>query len=374
MVSPERMYDLFVGDKKNHILYQEVWKRNFFPITITSIIRHMRHDMAIGSYPIYKQDGETYCRWVCIDIDSHALVPQEHRKEIRETYDDKTAKLILKKLEKEYKKRVNLETKTLQEKFVRYLYENSYQLLWIPNKYMVLEDSVGGFHLWIFLKDKTLLEDVGKLIYEIKPIINEEYRKMVGEMADAPEFYPKQYCVKHLNKGMGNAVRLPLGYNFGKEAVSKILAGDLQTVERFDVNSLIQNVEIEGGIESMNGIHATRTIVEVYDAQDVDEVFDFWLEFPIRECFKMIIRGETQCFGEHGHFMRMALVHELKYIGMAVEQIYFAFKNQYDFDEEITKEQIRSVLTSTTRKDGRYSCDKIKQLGYCHGCNDKDKE
>lgn len=372
-MNPKRMYELFVGDKNNHILYQEVWKRNFFPITINTIFKHMRHELAIGSYPIYKQDDETYCRWVCIDIDSHALVPHEYRKEIRETYDDKTAKLILKKLEKEYKKRVNLETKEIQEKFVRYLYENSYQLLWIPNKYMVLEDSVGGFHLWIFLKDKTLLEDVGKLVYEIKPIINEEYRKMLDDDADTPEFYPKQYSVKHLHKGMGNAVRLPLGYNFGKGAASKILAGDLETVEKFDVQPLIQNVEIEGGVESMNGIHSTRTVVEVYDPQNVDEVFDFWMEFPIRECFKMIIRGETQCFGEHGHFMRMALVHELKFIGMPRDKIFFAFKTQYDFNEETTREQIRSVLDSTTRKDGRYSCDKIRQLGYCHGCENENR-
>jgi len=364
------MYELFVGDKNNHILFQDIWRRNFFPITINTLMKHMRHEMAIGSYPIYEEDGKIYCKWVCIDIDSHALVPQEHRDEIRKEYDDKTAKLILKKLEKEYKKRVDVETKARQEIFARYIYENSNELLWIPNKYLVLEDSAGGFHLWLFLKDKTLLEDVGKLVYEIKPIINEEYVGVLDSQADMPEFYPKQYTIKHLDKGMGNAVRLPLGFNFNKGSASKILAGDLKTVEKFDIQPLVQNLEIEGGVASMNGIHSSRTVVELYEPQIVDEMFDFWMEFPIRDCFKMIIEGVTQCFGEHGHFMRMALVHELKFIGMSPSTIIYAFKNQYDYDQDITAEQIRSVLKSTKRRDGRYGCDKIKQIGYCHDCND----
>lgn len=369
MMNPKRMYNLFVGNKNNHILYEKVWKRNFFPITINSILKHMRYDMAIGSYPIYCESGIAYCKWLCIDVDSHARIPGEYRREIKETHEPDVARGILAKLEKEYKKRVDKGTKALQGAFVRLLYDHLHELLWIHNDHVVVEDSVGGYHIWFFLKDRTTLEDVGKLVYCIRPIIDGLYTDTLGENADMPEYYPKQYTTTHLNKTMGNAVRLPLGYNFGKEGASEIIAGDLETVEKLDIHPLIKNVNIEGGLESMNKINCTRLIPLVFDAQDTDEILDFYLEFPIRDCFRMLIDGRTQCRDEHGHFMRMALVHELRSIKMPPDIMVYAFRKQDDFNEELTRIGVESTISSSKRKDGRYSCDKIRSLGYCHNCN-----
>jgi len=365
-----KLYNLFVGNKKNHIIFDETWKRSFLPISTNLLIKHLRHEIAIGSYAIYNGGDNPYCKWICIDIDSHERVPKSIREEVREEYDDKTAKLILKKLEKEYSKRVNQDIKKKHLEIVNFLYDNSEIFLGIPKDYIIAEDSVGGYHLWIFLKEKTLLEDVGKWVYKYRYNINGYYDGYLDDK-EYPEIYPKQYALDHLHKGLGNGVRLPLGYNFNKKGASKIICGDINTVKKFDLHELVKDVEID--VKQMNGIHCRREEVEVYDEQDIPSSLDFWLELPIRECFKWIINGKTQCFGEHGHYIRMALVHECKFFKMPIETMVQCFSNQYDYDEIITRAQLDSVINSTRKRDGRYGCEKIKQLGYCHGCKDRNR-
>jgi hypothetical protein len=360
------LYNLFVGNKKNHIIFSDTWKRSFLPISRNLLIKHVRHEIAIGSYAIYNGGAKPYCKWICIDIDSHERVPQSVREEVREEYEEKTAKLILKKLEKEYSKRVNQEVKKKHLAIVLNIFDCSEDVLGIPSDYIIAEDSVGGYHIWIFLKEKTLLEDVGKWVYKYRDKINEVYTKYLDD-EELPEIYPKQYGLDHLHKGLGNGVRIPLGYNFNKKGASKMVLGYISKVKKFDLHELVKDIEID--VKQMNGFHCRREVVEVYDAQEIPSSLDFWLELPIRECFKWIINGKTQCFGEHGHFMRMALVHECKFYKMSIDTMVECFRNQYDYDELITKAQLESVLNSTRKRDGRYGCEKIKQLGYCHGCN-----
>lgn len=367
---PRLLYNLFVGNKNNHIIFEDTWKRSFLPISLNLILKHLRHEIAIGSYTIYYNGGNIpYAKWICLDIDSHERVPAKIRQEIWEEYEDKTAKLILKKLEKEYAKRVNITLKDSHFQVVNFLYDNSIKLLGVPNEYIIAEDSVGGYHIWIFLKEYTTLEDVGKWVYKYREKINEAYKEIVSDDEEYPEIYPKQYTTDHLSQGLGNGVRLPLGYNFNKEGSSKILRGDLKSVMKFDLHGLVKDIKID--VKDMNGISCRREVAEIYDEKELPQSLDFWEELPIRECFKWVMNGKTQCFGEHGHFMRMALVHECRHFKMPEEVIIDCFRNQYDFDYEITKAQIESVLYSSNRKDGRYSCDKIKSIGYCHGCKDR---
>lgn len=362
-----KIFKLFVGNKHTHIVYDDevgTWKRSYTPISLSILLRHLRHKLAIGSYPIYRCGNKNCCKWICIDIDSHERIPSRYRKEVREEYDEKTAKYILKKLEKEYAKRTNEELKKKHFKIVKILYDESIKYLGIPNKYMITEDSVGGYHIWIFLKDNTLLEDVGKWVYTYRDNIYELYSEYIEEDDEMPEIYPKQFSLTHLNKKVGNGVRLPLGYNFGKQGASEILKGSIDEVEKYDLHELVKDIDLD--VEKLNGFHCKRTKEEIYKEQDIPMDLDFWMEMPIRPCFKWIINGKTQCYGEHGHIMRMALVHECKYYKMPLDVIIKCFENQYDHDPIITRAQVESVINSSNIKDGRYSCYKIKQLGYCH--------
>lgn len=362
-----KFIDLFVGNTDNHIIWDhnsEYWRRAPFPITPALVMRHFLHQLAIGSYPIYKCNGWNCCRWICIDIDSHERVPKEKREAIRAEYEPKVAKLVLKRVEREYAKRVDKELFEKQEKFVRNLYKSFESLSNIPKECTILEKSGGGFHLWIFLEEGTRLENAGKFVYDIKPKINEMYINFFGEDEELPEFYPKQYTIDHLDKRLGNAVRLPLGKNFGKDVITEIIEGDIETTKKTSLDAW-ENIEIpEEEIQTMNRISTSRPVFEEYDEMDIKESLDFWNEF-LRPCFQWIVSGKTQCYGSHGHYMRMALVHECNYNKIPFEAIVDCFRNQYDFDEQLTRIQINSVLKSSNRRDGRYGCDKIKLLGYC---------
>ena len=363
-----RLYDLFVGNKQTQIIFRENWERLYHPITNNLIRRHLKHEIAIGSYSIYRSNGDIYSKWICIDIDSHKRIDPLIRKEIRRDYEADMAKRILKKLEKKYKKLIDLDVKKRQLEMIEELFKinETGGYFGIPNEYIVLEDSGGGYHLWIFLKDKTLLSDVGKWVYHARPRLNLTYCEFFLN-GGYPEIYPKQYSIEHLNKGVGNGVRLPLGYNFSKKWSSEILKGDLRTVEKFDLHKLVENWSepepdyIEKG--------AKRMEVVVFEAQEVPITLDFYMELPIRTCFKRIINGMTQCEDDHGHLIRMALVHELRYYKVPMDIMIDCFKCQDDFDPVESNTQINSVINSSRLKDGRYSCLKIKQLGYCHDCN-----
>ena len=53
------------------------WKRIFAPLTLHKIRKHLEHETAVGSYPIYIKDNIDYCKWICIDIDSHKRVSKK---------------------------------------------------------------------------------------------------------------------------------------------------------------------------------------------------------------------------------------------------------------------------------------------------------
>jgi len=355
-----RFYDLFVGNKQNHIVWNDGrWIRADFPITPHLLKEHFSYKKAIGSYPIYKEDNIDYCKWVCIDVDSHMRVPKQMRKQIKK---QPNWKFKLLKLENEYKRKIDENKKNAQRQFCLYLAES--KLLLVDN--ILVEDSGGGFHIWILLKDHTTLEDAGKYIQTIKPEVNAYYSLCFPLLkgTELPEFYPKQYTTEHLEESLGNGVRLPNGKNIGKDAHCEMLYGDLETINQNDIKHIADKYN-GPDVTTLNGASSKRKEVEYYEPQEVDEKLKFWLYFPrIRPCMKKIITGETQCYSTHGHNMRMALVHECAYFKMPVSLMPYLFRNQYDFDEDYSRLQVKSILKGGSN-DRRYSCKKIKELGYC---------
>jgi len=334
MIDIRNFYKLFIGNKETCIIWNEKensWKRGFFRITKNLLLKHLNKEIAIGSYPIYKNDGNEYSRFICIDIDAH---------------EDKEGE-------------IDIKTKKNQEKFVRYLYSQSHIYLDLSKSCLLVEDSGGGYHIWIILKDKTPLLDAGKYIYKIK----ETLFKLKDNFCEGDiEFFPKQYILDHLDKNIGNAVRLPLGYNFNRKNNCKIICGNIENIIPADLSLIVKNISIDD-IEKVNAIQKPTKPLQKFSAKDVSLGLHFWLEFPIRPCFKRIITGETQCHGiTKGHKMRIALVHECSYYGMLIDMIIRCFENQSDFDRNKTEKQIKSVVKDS---DWRYSCSLIKEMGYC---------
>jgi hypothetical protein len=368
--NPKRLIELFVGNKENFIFWENGWKRRFFPLTKTTVEKHLNFQIAVGSYPIYVENGIPYCKWICFDIDSHQRVSEEVIKDIMKTYEPELAKICLEKLKYEYSKKTDLKLKEKQKEFVSSVFDNSFSVLGVGNQHLLLENSGGGFHLWFFLKNKTLLEDVGKYVYCVKEDFKNYYLATIPD-AETPEIYPKQYSLDKLDKGLGNAVRLPFGFNSNKGVKSEILKGNIESVEQYDLHDLVKNVEVKE--EKTNGNNGLEKPLTLYEGFPIDESWHFWLEYPLKPCVKRFIEGKVQCHGlggNRGHVFRMAVAHECEYYGVPFETIVKAFSNQIDYEESKTREQLKSILNGRF-KDARYSCNKIKQLGFCHNCGEK---
>lgn len=333
IITANRLFNFFVGNKHRHILWTDSgWISSPFPISINLILKHMRYDIAIGSYPIYENgDGRNYCKWLCIDVDAHT---------------DEDRMLYLEDL--------------INNIYIELLSDEG-----IPQDSMLLEFSGGGYHLWIFLEEKTTLEMASKFAYVIKERLKEY------DFGGYVELYPKQFTTEHLEKGLGNAVRLPCGKNLGKGVESQIIRGNIEDIIQFNTDKY---VDIEVPEEDLGEYLEPRVNAEVFPPMDVDEELAFWLEFPLKPCIKMIITGQTRCHGApHAHKIRMATVHECNHYKMPIDVIVKAFKNQPDYVEEKTRKQVLSVLRTSRRVDSRYGCDKIRAMGYCHketlGCD-----
>ena len=83
----------------------------------------MAFDIAVGSYPIYKKDDIDYCKWICLDVDSHKRVTKEEEEQLKIDF-PKTWKIELHKLIKKYKKEIDTLRKFRQGQYssVRNIY------------------------------------------------------------------------------------------------------------------------------------------------------------------------------------------------------------------------------------------------------------
>jgi len=367
------IYSLFVGNKKAYIeWFNGRWVRRYSSITPHKIKQHTEHKIAIGSYPIYQKDGKEYCKWICIDVDSHKRVPKHIRDRIRTDF-PKTWKLEIIKITRTYRKLIDQDIKKIQYKFALEVAMYSSEYFKTRKNCVFMEDSGGGYHIWVLLEDNTLLEDAGKYIEMIKPKLIKKYREYI-ENGEDPEFYPKQYTLSHLDEKCGNGVRLPFGKNIGKDYSTKIICGLINKAEKLNIINITQYYTGPDIMSLSPGV-SRRDEWEEYKPQEIDDKLFFWFSFPrIRPCFKKLMDGTTQCYDTHGHRMRMAMCHECNFYRMPKELVINSYHNQFDYDEAYSRVQVDSVLTSTALRDPRYSCRKIKELGYCHefkGCNYK---
>lgn len=349
---------MFVGNKESHIEWKNGrWTRVFSPITLHKIKKHLQHEIAIGSYPIYIKDNIDYCKWICIDIDSHRKVSREQKKHLKEEFPD-TWKIKLHKLIKYYKKEIDQERKIRQRGFCDGVTNNSNYFL-LTNRFFY-EDSGGGFHIWIFPEPYTTLEDCGKYIEHIKPNLKKIYKEFFPDNGDF-EIYPRQYSTSHLDEKCGNGVRIPFGKNIGKNYITRVLKYNIGTTPVATLSTLYSGPDVTKMAEDVGRREDDR----LYEKQILKGDLEFWGYSPlIRPCYRKIMDGQLQTFDRHGHMMRLSMCHELNTHRVPRYLIPRAFEKQFDYDPGTSEEQVESVLRNKTG-DWRWSCNKIKELGYC---------
>lgn len=339
MEKREILEKYFVGRNDTFMLKDELgWRRIQLTLDSNVLDKHVAGDWIIGSYPIYwknktdLREGRIRCRWICFDIDFHTEEAEANKQEIEEAID-----IVI---------------------------SRSKQYFLCDNKYIIKEESARGFHIWIVLKEDTLLKNVDDYIDAIRPNLLRAF----GDL----EIFPKQTKEQVLSitgrreKGfIGNGVKLPWASNSGDLQISGIYPLDISdVVSRYrrllSSTSYRKEIPEEKRKQTPDILRAHKKTVN----KSLQKVYESQFTRP---CIKSVIDGTYQCFGSNGHQMRVATANELLAMGLTPEETAKAFANQSDFDYEKSLKYCEySARTQQAKgRDLTFHCETIESLGYC---------
>jgi len=320
-------------------------------ITVDILKKHIKGDISIGSFPIYNRWHSLYCRFISVDIDFHS----DRKKDLIFGVDDTLKGLAFKKLEE--------------------IYNESEKYFFITNDSIFVEDSGGGYHIWIILKDLTTLKNTQVYVEHIRPKLQEQF----NGIDDAIEIFPKQrfedYDISDgrnfdLIKNPGNAIKLPYGLNFKRARWSKIVLGNPLKVIPVDITPICKEMKFRlSRFDTVKLGSTTKKLKKPLEARkiaDVDLQF-YYKHYQFKPCFKAIIDGSAAATGHNGNILRVGLANELYHYNAPMEVIIKAFENQKDFTFEKTKYHIERCIHGIKTKGNplRLRCDSIKKLGFC---------
>lgn len=330
------------------------WITKYQRITKDLLSQHIAGKVSIGSFPVYYKWKTVYCKFIGIDIDFHLELKKDGK--IIHTIDE------------------NLKQKAKEK--IDYVILHSQKFFKLPPKNIFVEDSGGGFHIWIPLKKDTTLLNATLYINYIQPHLQQQFMGI----DDSLEFFPKQSAEElkladgtiDLQKKPGNAIRLPFGLNKKRNHESKIIIGDVTrflpanimpitkalkyTISRIKTKKMTQNIP-DSKLDSKDKRKKVR-----------DEGIKFYYEHSaFRSCFKACIDGSFQMDGSNGNIMRVGLSNELYSMGAKKVTIAQAFANQKDFNYDTTMSKIDDCIKYVNyyKTPLTLRCKTIKQLGYC---------
>ena len=330
------------------------WVTEYRRITKDMLKKHIDGKLSIGSFPVYYKWKTLYCSFVAIDVDFHIEFEKDGVK--IDSVDE------------------NLKQKA--KDVIEYLYMDAQKYFGLSRKSIVVEDSGGGYHIWIPLKEGTTLKNAALYINYIRPKIQQHF---IG-IDDSIEFFPKQSAEDmklsdgtiDLSKKPGNAIRLPFGTNHKRKHKSKIIFGNAMTFVPADIMPLTKKLKYtisQIKTKKMNK-SLPETSLDTTDRRDViiEEGIKHFYDHPdFRLCFKYAIDKRHKLHGSNGNIMRVGLVNELYAMGAKKTTIAQAFANQDDFNFNITMKKIDDCIKYVNYYDNPLTlrCKTIKNLGFC---------
>jgi len=222
---------------------------------------------------------------------------------------------------------------------------------------VVKSGSNDGYHVFIpIVPTKTLV--VHKFL---KQLIKD------AGMEDLEiERFPKQKSASSTKGGYGNQIKVPLGINWKVKKKSSVVDPyTLEPVEFVEVKHAIKLRDLPEPVESKilgarkSTLHQNGQAVAVYPPGE------------FRLCIQGVIDSGVQLNGSVGHSMRVAIAAEALNCGLSDNDAVDLFRNQSDFKEQVTIEQIRYIWGKNYR---RYGCEKLwEECGslvkeYCETC------
>lgn len=289
---------------------------------------HLMQEITMGSYPFYKKNNIWYCKYICLDIDSH---------------DHKSLFAIYKKLA------------PFTLLIMRYLIiEYS-----IPANCILREFSGEGFHIWIKLKPFTTL----KRAFDFKIFLHSKLKEKFNLQC---EIFPKQDENIKLAKKFGNCCKVPLSLNRKNGRFCKIL-------DNFDLSQQGLGYNIPNWIPKRPKIPIVNKKAQNFKSiapikiKHNSEIDNFLPN--LRPCMKAVILGKVQTHNHpssNGHYFNIMICNTLYYLGATRKVRISAFKNQPDFSFSISEKQVISLEKNFNPAYVKHlSCKTIRKKGFC---------
>ena len=330
------------------------WVTEYRRITKDMLQKHIDGKLSIGSFPVSFKWKTLYCSFIAIDVDFHIEVEKDGI--IFDSVDE------------------NLKQKA--KDVIEYLFLDAEKYFGIASKSIFVEDSGGGYHLWIPLKEGTTLLNAALYIDYLRPKIQQHF----NGIDDNIEFFPKQSAEEmkmpdgtvDLKQKPGNAIRLPFGYNHKRKIASRIIFGDAMSFKPADIMPLTKKLKYT--ISQIKTKKMSKSVPEAsLDTIDrreikIEEGIKYFYEHPdFRLCFKYCIDRRHKLRGDNGNLMRVGLSNELYAMGAKKTTIAQAFANQDDFDFDKTLGKIDDCIKYVNYYNHPLTlrCKTIKKLGFC---------
>ena len=271
---------------------------------------HVKGQFTLGFYQIGLDDK---VKWICFDIDNHEgkRGPEAVSADLHKLFD------------------------VLTKYGIPFLLEAS--------------GSPNSYHIWILLKPTKT--------YNARCFSSQ----IVDEAGIKCETFPKQSGLNK-NSKYGNLVKVPLGINRKTGIRSQFI--DPVTFEPYpglvpipDIVHLREVPEPEGrhekskkcGTKSSNSGQERSTRAPTKIGQD------------LRQCLKEVLAAKIPLVGSEGNDMRVAIAAEARNVGYTIEQTIELFKDQPDFNLDITRNYVEYIYANGYLP---YSCNTLR--GKCN--------
>ncbi len=326
--------DIFIGREDAYGYYYPNGEITIKKEIITDdiLLRHLKHEITIGSYYAFQIDGIWYCKWICIDIDDHTK-------------------------QKSYEELELLSFKAKIELIDEYN---------IKENQIIREFSGRGFHIWILLKKLTFLDRA----YDFKCDIEKLLKEKLGLNE---EIFPKQAEIDA--DGYGNWVKLPLSINRKNGKFCEILDDfDLSKQgKKFKIPEWIQKQEKKEK-ENPTFIKNRKILIGQNNENKTKDLKSFIKNIKMFDCLREIMLDNSITHHHpsgNGHYMNLTITDILIYNGASDDIIHQVFSKHPTYNSSYTQRQIESIRKSLELSHVFIKCETIKKRGFCIECKDK---
>lgn len=311
---------------------------------------HISGEITIGTYPIYWWNNAARCSFIAIDIDAHVKPDDKLKEIIKQTHSDvfNHSHYLISKVNNKTSV-VDINEKERLRKVIDILYSRSNTFFLCDKEYITVEETTGGFHIYISLPKSTLLKDAWLYLQIIKSkvLYYTKIRKsgktiQKGLLKRDTEFYPTRSAegleMEAFKTVVGRGIKYPFAYDQKFNQKTKLII--YNGLNKLNIKPIVKkskkiiyNFSYRNKSNPLNEELSSIIPPKIYDKKEINEKLKMIEKSPfLPYCVAKVMSGELKPEGSLGHLMRVCVANELLSYNFKPEVVAMAFQNQNDFD------------------------------------------